>query len=459
MKHSEFQEIHHWLCGLSEYFRFIESYDEDYELVFRALYHDNKFRKRDLLINMAKKYARKEILWKPEAWPPEDKVRDVKDEVMNDKLQSFFNIAMHSELEDLDIKARQLIGFLAWYIPDDSLLQRTSRFMSYFANQELDIPNLGDFYSRGQIKSKLWMVTELANIVDGPLGNVVFYGGWYNFLAHFLFDQFEVDKITSIDVDETVVGPCKRLYAEELDDKRFNPFTADVSKLQWRDQKDLWYHDFDKRDEQITEWMEGQEQNLTDKRQVLIDQWIQKQEDSLTVKRQEQIDTWLEKQEAKYAQEIEAKEDNIRQGYTTKEKIREDIFKDKDDVIEKFSVELREELFKDKDTVIEKISEDLRTEMFKDKESIFENYGWRRLDKFDMVVNTSCEHMNDEWFENLPDGTFVVLQTNDYFENEQHSNCCKDMDVVKGKYPMSNIFYEGELDTHLYNRFMLIGIK
>lgn len=399
MKHSEFQDIHHWLCGLSEYFRFIESYDEDYELVFRALYHDNKFRKRDLLINMAKKYARKEILWKPEAWPPEDKVRDVKEEIMSDKLQSFFNIAMHSELEDLDIKARQLIGFLAWYIPEDSLLQRTSRFMAYFANQELDIPNLGDFYSRGQIKSKLWMVTELANIVDGPLGNVVFYGGWYNFLAHFLFDQFQVNKITSIDVDDTVVGPCKRLYAEELDDKRFSPFTADVSKLQWRDQKDLWYQDFNKRDEQIEEWMEAQEQTLAEKRQVLIDKFL------------------------------EEKAEEIKQGLV------------------------------DKDKAIESISADLRTELFKDKDKIFENYGWRRLDNFDMVVNTSCEHMDDEWFHNLPDGTFVVLQTNDYFDNEQHSNCCKDLEAAKSKYPMSSFYYEGELDTHLYNRFMLIGIK
>ena len=54
MKHSDFQEQHHWLCGLSEYFRFTEAYDEEFELIFRALYHDNKYRKRDLLINMAK---------------------------------------------------------------------------------------------------------------------------------------------------------------------------------------------------------------------------------------------------------------------------------------------------------------------------------------------------------------------------------------------------------------------
>ena len=76
-----------------------------------------------------------------------------------------------------------------------------------------------------------------------------------------------------------------------------------------------------------------------------------------------------------------------------------------------------------------------------------------------MVINTSCEHMDNTWYENLPAGTFVVLHQNDYFENEQHSNCCKDLEEVKSKYPMQNIFYQGELDTHLYNRFILIGIK
>ena len=57
------------------------------------------------------------------------------------------------------------------------------------------------FLSRGQVRSKLMVGDRsLAKIVEGPLGNVAFYGGWYNFMAHFLFDQFEVDKVYSLDV-------------------------------------------------------------------------------------------------------------------------------------------------------------------------------------------------------------------------------------------------------------------
>ena len=79
--------------------------------------------------------------------------------------------------------------------------------------------------------------------------------------------------------------------------------------------------------------------------------------------------------------------------------------------------------------------------------------------KPDLIINTSCEHMNEDWFHNLPQGQMVCLQTNDYFSNEQHSNCCKDLSEVEVKYPMSETYYSGELDTQLYNRFMLIGKK
>ena len=79
--------------------------------------------------------------------------------------------------------------------------------------------------------------------------------------------------------------------------------------------------------------------------------------------------------------------------------------------------------------------------------------------KPDIVINTSCEHMNEDWFNNLPDGMLVCLQTNDYFSNEQHINCVNSVEEAKAKYPMKEVLYQGEIDTHLYNRFMLIGEK
>ena len=79
--------------------------------------------------------------------------------------------------------------------------------------------------------------------------------------------------------------------------------------------------------------------------------------------------------------------------------------------------------------------------------------------KPNFILNTSCEHMDETWYKNLPDGTFVALQTNDYFSNEQHSNCVGGINEAIAKYPMTELYYSGSLDTQLYNRFMLIGKK
>ena len=75
-----------------------------------------------------------------------------------------------------------------------------------------------------------------------------------------------------------------------------------------------------------------------------------------------------------------------------------------------------------------------------------------------IIINTSCEHMSDEWFYNLPKGMPVCLQTNDYFKNDQHTNCVSSIAEAKKKYKFSEYVYAGELETFLYKRFTLIGI-
>ena len=79
----------------------------------------------------------------------------------------------------------------------------------------------------------------------------------------------------------------------------------------------------------------------------------------------------------------------------------------------------------------------------------------------DTVINTSCDHMgsDDAWWDNIPQGKLVILQNNDWYENDQHNNSVQDIAAFKSKYPMSELLYEGELDLTLYTRFMLIGRK
>jgi len=362
MKLSEFQQQYHWMNGLSEYFKFTGQ-EERWEHIHKALYHDNWYRKRDVMI---------ELCGMANSNPAH--------------VKAWMNVLLHDKLEDVELKPQLIATLFRKFMREDDFLVNLCRFINYWSGEDgsaADMPDINDFLSRGQVRSKLWMVSELAKIVDGPLGTVVFYGGWYNFIAHFLYSQFDISKVYSLDIDNRVVVPSKRLYPNEVAEGKFIPVTIDVNKVNW-DNKTLGYTDYDLRDEQINRWME--------------------------------------KQEKRYQKSLIDKESEIKQGYTTKEEIRQNLFADKDKLFE--------------------------TE-----------FGLVDLGTVNCVINTSCEHMDNTWYENLPAGTFVILQTNDYFSNPQHSNCCKDIEEVKKKYPMDNIMYAGDLDTQLYNRFMLIGVK
>jgi len=79
------------------------------------------------------------------------------------------------------------------------------------------------------------------------------------------------------------------------------------------------------------------------------------------------------------------------------------------------------------------------------------------------VINTSCEHLTDaqykKWFNNIPKNTKIVLQSNNYYEHEEHINCVSDINEFKRKSNLTTIEYEGELELPKYKRFMIIGLK
>jgi len=83
---------------------------------------------------------------------------------------------------------------------------------------------------------------------------------------------------------------------------------------------------------------------------------------------------------------------------------------------------------------------------------------WDESSLPDLLINTSCAHMDDTWFDNIPDtdDTLIVIQTNDFSDN---MNCVKDLSTAMTKYQMKEVLFSGEQSTQLYNRFMIIGIK
>ena len=78
------------------------------------------------------------------------------------------------------------------------------------------------------------------------------------------------------------------------------------------------------------------------------------------------------------------------------------------------------------------------------------------------VINTSCEHITQEqyntWLDKVPDGAQIVLQSNNYFELDEHVNCSKDLKEFEWKSKL-NVSEKAELELPKYTRYMLVGRK
>jgi hypothetical protein len=87
----------------------------------------------------------------------------------------------------------------------------------------------------------------------------------------------------------------------------------------------------------------------------------------------------------------------------------------------------------------------------------YENYG-----RHNLIINTSCEHLSEEeyakWASLLPLHTKIILQSNDYFDHDEHENCQNSIDKFKETCGIK-ISFAGELPTEKYRRFMIVGEK
>lgn len=82
----------------------------------------------------------------------------------------------------------------------------------------------------------------------------------------------------------------------------------------------------------------------------------------------------------------------------------------------------------------------------------------------DLIVNTACEHfISGKWWEDLPAGQLVALQSNDMIHEEHIDNSGSLMEFVE-RHPLAEIYFRGEIrfdyrEDFKFNRFMLIGRK
>ena len=84
-------------------------------------------------------------------------------------------------------------------------------------------------------------------------------------------------------------------------------------------------------------------------------------------------------------------------------------------------------------------------------------------DTADIVINTSTEHVTqetyDHWYDNIPQGSLVVIQGNDFFSCDEHVRCSVDLDDFMTMNRVTDPIFAGQLETTMYNRFMCVFRK
>lgn len=288
----------HWFYGVEEYFNVVDPTHLDKFLELQqAIVLRDKWKIRDLILEEVKLgYGHSSELY------------------VNVILQALL-------IDDFVIPNHDILQYIQHKI-DDEFIDRLTTWSKKWG----EVDNLSDHFSRGQMLSKFWLISELNNIDIDPT-KIALFGGWYSTVSFFISMNYEnLEQIRSFDVDANVVEPAIDFNHIEHKQDKFHAITADVTQIQWN--KNIFMYD----------------------------------NDSFTP---------------------------------------------------------------------------------------------------DILINTSCEHMDDTWFKNIPENTdtVIALQTNDYFENPQHINCVVSIEEALTRYKMREVLFTGELDTGLYKRFMIIGRK
>ncbi len=79
----------------------------------------------------------------------------------------------------------------------------------------------------------------------------------------------------------------------------------------------------------------------------------------------------------------------------------------------------------------------------------------------DTIINTSCEHIEkfSDWWNKIPKGKLIIVQSNDGFDIPTHVNCVRNLDEFAAQTPMDNLIYQGSKVMPKFTRFMRVGYK
>ena len=151
--------------------------------------------------------------------------------IVNKNIRSIFKLVDNEDLRKLitEDNIYKLWPILNSYVDT----QFTSAFKSFFINNTVIDT---DCFSRGQLQSKQWLVTELGKL-DVELGTVFLCAGWYATLATMLFESdIKVDKVRSFDIDPTCVDIAETFNKPWfMEQWRFKSITQDIMDIDYNE--------------------------------------------------------------------------------------------------------------------------------------------------------------------------------------------------------------------------------
>ena len=267
-------------------------------------------------------------------FPTKSKLADLRRSYIDKDLSSILRLVTDKNKEDLRKLIMEDNTWKLWPLLSEQInTQFIPAFKSFFVN-DTNIDN--DCFSRGQLKSKLWLVHELKKC-NVDLGTVFLCAGWYATLATMLFESnIKLDNVRSFDVDPSCVDIAEVFNKPWFVDQwRFKSITQDIMDINYNEH--TWQY-----------WSNA----------------------------------------------------NNRMSYPI-------------------------------------------------------------TDVPDTIINTSCEHIENftEWYAKIPDGKLVILQSNNFFEVDEHVNCSIDLDDFSRQTPLNSVLYSDSLQLEKYTRYMRIGIK
>jgi hypothetical protein len=90
--------------------------------------------------------------------------------------------------------------------------------------------------------------------------------------------------------------------------------------------------------------------------------------------------------------------------------------------------------------------------------SIFANADIFEFPKYKTIINTSCEHMSDNWIKFVPKDALVCVQSTDFIHTD-HCNTVKSLDEFLEKWKDFSILETASEKYDVYSRFSVIARK